>query len=83
MIFLSSLFIQVQLQGPSVVSIASGVTKANKIGEGWEVQFTYSTFFLGYRWMEPYRFWIDVCSHVAGLCILDFFIFGGWYLDWT
>lgn len=45
MIFLSSLFIQVQLQGPSVVSIASGVTKADKIGEGWEVQFTYSTFF--------------------------------------
>lgn len=43
-LFLFSLFIQVQLQGPSVVSIASGVTKADKIGKG-EVQFTYSKFF--------------------------------------
>lgn len=42
--FFFSLFIQVQLQGPSVVSIASGVTKADKIGKG-KVQFTYSNFF--------------------------------------
>ena len=50
--FFFSLFIQLQLQGPSVVLIASGVTKADKIGERWEVQFTYANIF-GHRWKEP------------------------------